>query len=672
MSAELKRRITADDLYHLQIVSDPQISPDGRHVVFCVQTVERSSEKKYSHLWLIPTDGAAPPRQFTFGKHRDTYPRWSPDGRSIAFLSNRADEKQAQIYRIDLAGGEAQPITRLAGSIAGFAWSPDGAQFVCQFRQKDQTAVEREKDEQKKKLGLVDRRITRLDFRADGAGYLPEERWHVWTINAVTGAATQLTSGDTFQETNPSWSPDGRHILFTSVRVEPPDINWELSELYLIPAQGGEMQPVPGHNGRKFEGTFSPDGQQIAYLGRERYGTWYQLDCLYVTAVDGSQTVNLSTPYDLHCGLATLTDTGSGSPATPPTWTADGQGVYGVVSQTGSQALLRFPADGQPPLPVIDGPGLVGAFSLAAAHGRMAYLWGALDKPGQIWLRDMDNGENRLLVDLNADLLAEIDLGHTEEVWFTGQDGYKLQGWITYPPDFDPARQYPAILEIHGGPMGQYGRAFMHEFYFLAAQDYVVFWSNPRGGQGYGEDHLAAIANAWGTVDYDDVTAWADYMTAQPYVNPARTGVTGGSYGGYMTTLIIGRTDRFRAAVAQRVVSNLISFYGGSDLNGTRTENLIGAAQPPWEAFAQYWKQSPMRFIGHARTPTLVIHSEQDKRCPPEQGEQVFVALKRLGVETELIMFPEEGHDLSRNGRTDRRIARLNHILRWFDKYLKS
>jgi len=284
----------------------------------------------------------------------------------------------------------------------------------------------------------------------------------------------------------------------------------------------------------------------------------------------------------------------------------------------------------------------------------------------------MDNGENRLLVDLNADLLAEIDLGHTEEVWFTGQDGYKLQGWITYPPDFEPARQYPAILEIHGGPMGQYGRAFMHEFYFLAAQDYVVFWSNPRGGQGYGEDHLAAIANAWGTVDYDDVTAWADYMTAQPYVNPARTGVTGGSYGGYMTTLIIGRTDRFRAAVAQRVVSNLISFYGGSDLNGTRTENLIGTAQPPWEAFAQYWEQSPMRFIGHARTPTLVIHSEQDKRCPPEQGEQVFVALKRLGVETELIMFPEEGHDLSRNGRTDRRIARLNHILRWFDKYLKS
>ena len=666
-----KRRLTAEDLYRCKIVSDPQISPDGAHVVFCVQTVEQVSEKKYCHLWLVPADGSAPPRQFTFGKQRDTHPRWSPDGRSIAFLSNRADETQSQIYRIGLEGGEAQPITRLSGAIAAFAWSPDGAQFVCQFRQKDQTAVEREKDEQKKKLGVVERRITRLDFRAEGAGFLPEERWHIWIINAISGAATQLTSGDAFHETNPCWSPDGRTILFTSVRTDPPDLNWEQSELYLIPAQGGEMQQVMGHNGRKFEGAFSPDGQFIAYLGRERLGTWYQNDCLYVTAVDGSQTRNLSAAYDLHCGQATMTDVGSGSPSTPPTWTADGQAVYSVATQTGDQPLLRLAANGQPPVPVIDGPGLVGAFSLDAAHGRLAYLWGALDKPGKIWLREMADGETRLLADLNADWLAEIDLGHTEEVWFTAADGYKLHGWITFPPDFDPTRQYPSILEIHGGPMGQYGRAFMHEFYYLAAQDYVVYWSNPRGGQGYGEDHLAAIAGQWGTVDYEDVMAWTDFMAAQPYVDPTRMGVTGGSYGGYMTMLIIGRTQRFKAAVAQRVVSNLLSFYGGSDLNGRRAESLVGMDAPPWEAFAAYWQQSPMSAIGNARTPTLIIHSEQDKRCPPEQGEQVFVALKLLGVATELILFPDEGHELSRNGRTDRRIARLNHILRWFDGYLK-
>mgnify|MGYP000844884027 FL=1 len=665
MSAELKRRITADDLYHLQIVSDPQISPDGQHVVFCVQTVDEASEKKYNHLWLVAVDGSQPARQITFGSQRDSHPRWSPDGRSIAFLSNRADEKQVQIYRLPRDGGEAQPLTKLNGAIAGFSWSPDGTQFVCQFRQKAPDGAE-----PKKKPGLVDRRITRLDFRAEGAGYLPDERWHIWTINAADGKMTQLTSGDAFQESNPSWSPDGRFILFTSVRADQPDLNWEQSELYLIPAGGGEMQMVMGHDGRKFEGAFSPDGQTIAYLGRDQRGTWYQNDCLYVTGVDGRQTRNLSAPHDLHCAQATILDTGSGSPAAPITWTLDGQAVYMVVTQQGGQPLLRFPSNGQPPTPVVDGPGLVGAFSLDAAHGRMAYLWGTIDKPGQLWLREMDSGETRLLADPNEALLAEIDLGHTEEVWFEGADGYKLHGWITFPPDFDAARRYPSILEIHGGPMGQYGRAFMHEFYFLAAHDYVVYWSNPRGGQGYGAAHLAAIANRWGTIDYDDVMAWTDFMAAQPYIDPARLGVTGGSYGGFMTTLIIGRTNRFKAAVAQRVLSNLVSFYGGSDLNGTRTESLIGADQPPWEAIEQYWAQSPMKYIGQACTPTLVLHSEQDKRCPPEQGEQVFVALKRLGVETELILFPEEGHELSRNGRTDRRIARLNHILRWFDTYL--
>ncbi|MBP6802726.1 MAG: PD40 domain-containing protein, partial [Chloroflexi bacterium] len=256
MSAELKRRITADDLYNLQIVSDPQISPDGQHVVFGVQTVDEASEKKYNHLWLVAADGSQPARQITFGQQRDSHPRWSPDGRSIAFLSNRADEKQAQIYLLPRDGGEAQPLTKLNGAIAGFSWSPDGTQFVCQFRQKAPDAAE-----PKKKPGLVDRRITRLDFRAEGAGYLPDERWHIWTIDAADGAMTQLTSGDTFQESNPNWSSDGRNILFTSVRADQPDLNWEQSELYLIPAGGGEMQMVMGHDGRKFEGAFSPDGQ---------------------------------------------------------------------------------------------------------------------------------------------------------------------------------------------------------------------------------------------------------------------------------------------------------------------------------------------------------------------------------------------------------------------------
>ena len=256
-------------------------------------------------------------------------------------------------------------------------------------------------------------------------------------------------------------------------------------------------------------------------------------------------------------------------------------------------------------------------------------------------------------------------------MWFKAADGTDLQGWITFPPEFDASQTYPSILEIHGGPQAQYGRFFMHEFYYLAAQGYVVYWCNPRGGRGYGQAHSSAIENRWGTVDYDDVMAWADFMAQQPYIDPTRMGVTGGSYGGYMTSLIIGKTDRFKTAVAQRVVSNLISFYGASDLNATKSERLVGMSQPPWDDIDNYWAQSPLKYIGNAKTPTLVIHSEQDLRCPEDQGTQVFTALKRMGVDTELVLFPEESHGLSRMGRTDRRIARLNHMLRWFDKYLK-
>jgi len=255
-------------------------------------------------------------------------------------------------------------------------------------------------------------------------------------------------------------------------------------------------------------------------------------------------------------------------------------------------------------------------------------------------------------------------------VWFKGDAGNDLQGWIMRPPSYEEGMQYPAILEIHGGPRAQYGDIFMHEFHYLAAQGYVVFFANPRGGQGYGEDHSKAIWNNWGTVDYDDIMTWIEFVSQQPYVDSERLGITGGSYGGYMTNWIIGQTNRFQAAVTQRSVSNLISMYGSSDFNWAFQFEF--GNQPPWENMENYWRQSPMKHIGNAQTPTLVIHSENDLRVAIEQGEQVFVALKKLGVDTEMIRYPDEPHGLSRAGRTDRRIDRLNHILRWFDKYLKN
>ncbi|MFQ5613027.1 MAG: S9 family peptidase [Anaerolineae bacterium] len=674
MPPAAKRRITAEDLYDFQLISDPHISPDGRHVVFCLHRVDRKTEKKYANLWLVPTDGG-PARQFTFGDQVDSQPRWSPDGAQIAFLSNRDDEKQPQIYLIPFAGGEARRLTDLKGEFGAFQWSPapDERQLVFTFRKKDAEAIEREEDEQKKELGIVARRITRVFFKENGLGFLPEERWHLWTLDVSGGQARQLTDGRVYDELEPSWSPDGRHIVFRSNRSPDPDLDPDNIDLFVIPATGGDLRQIETPLGSKSSPTFSPDGRWLAYFGTEGRGQWWQLTRLWIVPADGSGPAqNLTGAYDFNVSSWTINDMGGSPPQMPPTWSKDGRTLYVQVAHHGHTVLKSIGLNGQtPPVQtVIEGPGVVGAFSFDREHTRLAYFQAGMKDPGQVWVRRLGaegNGPRRL-TDVNAALLQEIDLGEMEEVWFKGADDNDLQGWILKPPGFDPSQKYPSILEIHGGPRVQYGHNFMHEFYYLAAHGYVVYFCNPRGGQGYGEAHSRSIWNNWGTVDYADLMAWADYLARQPYIDPDRMGVTGGSYGGYMTNWIIGHTDRFKAAVTQRCVSNLISMYGSSDFNWAFQSEF--GEEPPWENLENYWRQSPMKYIGHVKTPTLVIHSEQDLRCAIEQGEQVFVALKRLGVETELIRFPDESHELSRGGRTDRRIARLRYIRGWFDRFL--
>ncbi len=666
--SEIKRPLTAEFLYDLKLAANPQLSPNGEQLIFSVQRVDQKTEKKYADIYLADAKTGAL-QQFSYGDYSDTNPRWAPDNSQIAFLSNRADEKQMQLYCIPVHGGEARPVTDLKGSFAGFEWSPDGKQFVLQFRKKDEASIEREKDEQKKKLGVVARHITSVAYKYDAVGYLPQEKWHIWIIDAATGGATQLTDGD-FHESDPHWSPDGQQILFGSNRHPKWELNPDEDELYLIPSTGGQMVQIETRPGRKHSASFSPDGSQIAYLGPVRTGLWAQNSCLYVASTAGGNVRNLSLESDLHLSSSTVTDTVSGTPQTKPTWSLDGQTIYVQMANKGIQQLLAFSVNDGGYEAIINDDGVVESFSFNADQSKTAYLWGSMNDIGQVRLHDMATGKSKALTTFNQETFDEFDWGEMEEVWFTGSDGYALQGWILKPPGFDPAKTYPSILEIHGGPQAQYGRFFMHEFHFLAAHGYIVYFSNPRGGQGYGEAHAEAIAAQWGTVDYEDVMAWADYMEAQPYIDKERMGVTGGSYGGYMTTLIIGKTDRFKAAVAQRLVSNLISFYGSSDLNWG-TELLVGMETQPWNDLENYWKQSPIATIGNATTPTMVIHSESDIRCDKEQGEQVFIALQRMGIESELILFPGESHGLSRNGRTDRRIQRLHHILRWFDKYLK-
>lgn len=668
MPPRKKRNVAEEDLYKLELIYDTRLSPDGQHVVYAVQRVDPKNEKKYTNLWVVPTEGGKP-RQFTYGDHYDGQPRWSPDGSQIAFLSNRRDQdKPAQIYLIPFTGGEARPLTEIKGSIEKFSWSPDGEQLLCTVRKTDPEVLEREKDEQKKKLGVVTRHYDRVFYKLDGFGYLPKERKHLWTVTVANGKAKQLTDHPVWDERDPVWSPDGQAIAFVSNRSQAPDLHPDADDLFVMPAGGGEARRIPAPIGGKTLPSFSPDGRWLAYYSAEGEGHWYRNVGVWLAPVDGSAApCNLTGQYDLHVSPWTINDQVTPE-MMPPTWANDGNRIFFPAVRHGSSLLMSIDPSGEDLRTEIGEGGVVGSFTFDREQRRMAYFYGTMSDPGQIYLLEMDSKANRPLTDANRDLFRGLTLSEIEEAWIKGPDGNDLQGWIMKPPDFDPDKQYPSILEIHGGPLTQYGNYFMHEFYYLAAAGYVVHFCNPRGGRGYGEEHAKAIHCAWGSVDYDDLMAWTDFVARQPYIDPARMGVTGGSYGGYMTVWIIGHTQRFKAAVTQRCVSNLISLWGSSDFNWSFQMEVDD--KTPFEDLQKYWDRSPMKHIGNARTPTLVIHNEMDLRCPIEQGEQVFVALQKLGVESEMVRFPGEFHGLSRGGRTDRRIARLNHIRRWFDKYL--
>ncbi len=456
--SETKRPLTAEFLYDLKLAANPQLSPNGKQIIFSVQRVEKKTEKKYNDLYLANIESGAL-QQFSYGDYSDTHPRWSPDGNQVAFLSNRQDEKQMQLYCIPVHGGEARPVTDLVGTFAGFEWSPDGKQFVTQFRKKDETAVMREKDEQKKKLGIVARHITSVAYKFDAVGYLPQEKWHIWIIDVATGQATQLTDGD-FHEAEPRWSPDGQHILLNSNRHPKWELNPDEDELYLIPAIGGEMRQIETRRGRKHLASFSPDGTQIAYLAPTKAGDWSQNACLHIAPTTGGDVRNLSLDSDLHLASGTLGDTSSGTPQTAPTWSLDGQTIYVQASNKGIQPLLAFSVNGSGFETIIDGAGAVDSFSLNADQSKVAYLWSSINNIGQVCLHDMATGASHALTTFNQGTFDEFAWGEMEEVWFKGSDGYDLHGWILKPPGFDPSKTYPSILEIHGGPRAQYGRSF--------------------------------------------------------------------------------------------------------------------------------------------------------------------------------------------------------------------
>ncbi len=660
----MARAITSADLYRFELITELRMAPDGAALVYVQKETDEKTHKAWSNLWLVRLPDGQPQR-FTAGRQSDAMPRWSPDGRRIAFLSKRGEDKRPQVYIIPRDGGEAQRLTALQGALAGLCWSPDGSRLAAVYRAEDAETLAREEDPAQEKLGVVARHTTRTFFKLDGDGFLPRARWRLVVIDAVSGAM-ELISDPRRDASHPSWAPDGASLVFVSNQQENPDLAPEHEDVFVVEARPGARARALGTPvGYKFGPRFSPDGERIAYIGQAGV-EWWRKQSVFVVPRGGGEVRDLTAAFDVTAEPLTLNDTVGLPEAEAPQWSPDGARLFFPLSRDG-QTLLASVTTGETPAlsEVLEQPGCLTLASCDTARQRTAVRVASFEVPCQVAL--VEDGALRTLTRTNA-WLAERALGAVEELRFEGAARNPLQGWLLKPPGYDPARRHPLILEIHGGPLLQYGDEFMHEFRVLSARGYLVAFCNPRGGQGYGEAHARAIYGGWGRGDHDDLMAFTDRLVERPDVDPARLGVTGGSYGGYMTCWIVGHTDRFAAAVTQRCVSNLVSMMGTSDFNWV-FQRAFGD-QPVEENLEHLWDRSPLKYIAAVRTPTLVIHSEQDHRCPVEQAEQFYVGLKRHGVDAALLRFPDESHGLSRGGRADRRVRRLDALVGWFERYL--
>jgi len=662
-----KRLLEGEDICRLNVIASVAMSPDETKIAYTVENISDDKKKYFSRLHVADVK-TGESRQYTFGEVSDGIPVWSPDGRYIAFTSTR--DKKSGIYVIPTAGGAERKVIEAEGGFSNLNWTPDGRELVYMFRYSDSHFIENEKE---KKEPPLYRHITRIYFRLDGAGFLPKDRYHIWKVNVETGKSKQLTKGK-YDEMYPSVSPDGKKIAFVSNRMRYPDIDYQYDDIFIIPIDGGKEKKVPTPKGPKAAAVFSPDGKKLAYLGHDKPDEGWGVTNIHVWTVGVAgrpAAKNLIPKFDRQAIDATIADIGEGLGGAAINWSPDGKRIYFSASDTGSTHIFYVPPRGGLPTRVTQKKCHIKGFSINGRGKNIAAVYSDLTTPTDLKVMPAVFGGDKkaqTLLTPNRKLFAEIEWPKTKEVWFKGHDGFELQGWLVTPPRFDKKRKYPAILEIHGGPRAQYGFSFFHEMLWLATKGFVVFYTNPRGGLGRGETFADAITASWGEIDYLDCLSAADYMEELPYVNKKRIGVTGGSYGGFMTNWIVGHTNRFKAAVTQRSVVNLESFFGSSDMGYSLSKEFKGL---PWNERETYRKYSPLTYVKNIRTPLLIIHSEQDLRCNVEQADELFTSLMMLKRKVEYVRFPGEPHGLSRHGRPDRRLARLDWIFKWFDKYLK-
>lgn len=666
----MARGIQAEDLFRFEWVGDAQISPDGRRVAFVRTRADRRRNGYESSIWLLDLDRPeAGPRRLTFawppeGLGVDENPRWSPDGRRLAFTSNRSGKPR--VYVLDLAmGGEAQPVTSEEAGAGELAWSPDGRRLAVALRDPER------KDDDERQAGEPKptcRRITKLRYKFNGAGFLdPDRRRHIHLVDVETGESRQLTDGP-FDESQPTFSPDGRLLAFVSNhRVDDPDESW--SDVFVVPVEGGEPRRLTPSRGPSQSPAFSPDGRLLAYVGHDQ-GDQVANQDLWIVPVEGGEPRNVTRAFDHTAGNSVGADARWDHGPSRPVWSADGREVFLTFTERGEAPLFAVEVETGRVRRVTADPVVVTSFTAAPGAGLAAYVGADFLAPGDLYTVGLDGRGARRHTALNDALFAETGLSEPEHFTVVADDGAEIDAWIMKPLGLAPGAKAPLVLEIHGGPHSAYGRAFFHEFQLLAARGLGVLFSNPRGSTGYGQAFTRGCVGDWGGRDYRDLMQVVDEALGRfGWIDRERLGVTGGSFGGYMTNWIVTQTNRFRAAVTQRSISNLYSMYGTSDIGFHFNRRELGDAEL-WEAEDRIMERSPIRHARNVATPLLIIHSDEDYRCPIEQAEQFYVALKRLGKTVEFLRFSGENHELSRSGRPVNRIERLGAIVGWFERHL--
>lgn len=649
-AGEPGRTLTIDDLLALRAVSDPRMSPDGEWIAYVVEHADTDKDKKITTVHVVSTDGRES-RPMTVSDRSASTPRWSPDGRYLAFLATKPGDPQAkpQVWTLDTRGGEAQAWTDVPQGVSDYGWAPSGQRMWLLI--KDMSAEDREAlraqeaNEEPRPLPWV---IDRLQFKEDGVPYLDDSRTHIYVVDGRGATPRQLTFGD-YDDGEPAWSPDGRHIAFVSNRTDNPDGNFN-TDIWIVAVD--EEKPVPRqlttNPGADHSPAWSPDGRHIAYVtSLEPDLIWYATNHLAVIPARGGE------PRLPLQGL----DRNAGSPVFSP----DGKAVFFSLEDSAEEQLARVELSSGRLQRLVAGDLAIRGFDLHRS-GRAAVLVSTPHMPAEVFL--WDGKRHRRLTHTN-ELMSGVRLGDVRNVTFPSRDGTEIEGFIVTPPDYQAGRRYPTLLRIHGGPVSQYDFSFNGEAQLFAAHGYVVVLTNPRGSSGYGQDFSAAIFADWGNKDFEDVLAGVDYAIAEGYADPDRLGVGGWSYGGILTNYVITKSQRFKGAITGASEVLYVSNYGHDHYQRV-WEMELGL---PWEAREAWERITPFNDVAKVTTPTLVIGGKEDWNVPINNSEQLYQALKRLGVDTQLVVYPGEAHSIRRPSFIRDRYERY---LGWYDRTVRQ